>query len=73
MTWEIGMFLEIGIHKQQKDSGVEKLSNENTVRDQCQLFTVGVFSNPLDEFDNHHFKNLVDSNDEECNTLTHNL
>jgi len=33
MAWEIGVFLEIGIHKQQKDSSVEELSNENTVCD----------------------------------------
>lgn len=66
------MFRQVSIDEQKQDTCIEELSNEYLVGNGCQLLTVCVFTNPLDQFDDNHFENSVDSNDKECNAVTQN-
>ena len=59
------MLSHISINKQQEYTCVEELGHEYSIGNGRQLLAVGVFSYPLNTFDDHIFQNYIDSNDDE--------
>lgn len=73
VPWDTSVLRKVGINEQEKNTSIQELGNENHVSNGCELLTVSVFTDPLNAFNCNHLKNCVHSNDEECNTLTHDL
>ena len=62
------MLTEVGIDKQKKNTSVEELGDEDHVGNRGKSLTVSVLTNPLDQFNDEHFENCVNNDNEESDT-----
>lgn len=67
------MLSQIGVHQQHQEAGVEELGDEDNPRDGTLLLTVGVFTNPLNQLNDYQLENDVNSDNDECYGLSHDL
>lgn len=58
------VFSHVTVDQQQQDTSVEELSDEHSVRDGCQLLTVGLLADPLNTFDDDVLQNGVDDDND---------
>ena len=63
---------EIRIDKQENNTCVEELSEEDAFGYRCELLRVSIFTYPSDQYDDYLFESDVHTNDEKRNALTEN-
>lgn len=57
------MFSTIRVDHYKEKTCVEELSNKDSICNGCKSLTVGVFTDPCNEFDGDYLKDLVEAND----------
>ena len=65
MEWNVCVLCEICIDKQQENTSVEELSDEDAICNWRELLAPSILANPVHQCDDDRLEDQVDNNDDE--------